>query len=56
MTIFAQSSPWAGIAIGEHPITFVDRIAGESSLTLRRLVSGYTTVVRLRWLALTGRL
>lgn len=46
----------AGIGIGEHPITFVNRVAGESTLTLRKLLAGYFTVLRLRWMALTGKL
>lgn len=46
----------AGIPIGEHPITFVDRQAGESTLTLRRLMSGYFMVLKLRWMALRGEL
>jgi dolichol-phosphate mannosyltransferase len=46
----------AGIAIAEVPIRFVDRIRGESTLTLRILFQGYTMVLRLRWMALTGRL
>ncbi len=46
----------AGIAIGEYPITFVNRRAGESTLTLRKLLAGYFTVLRLRWMALSGKL
>lgn len=46
----------AGIAIGEVPIQFVDRTRGESTLTLRILFQGYTTVLKLRWMALLGRL
>jgi len=46
----------AGVAMAEVPIEFVDRVRGESTLTLRILMQGYTTVLRLRWLALTGRL
>lgn len=46
----------AGIAIGEHPIQFENRAAGESTLTLRTLRKGYTTVLKLRWMALRGRL
>ncbi len=46
----------AGIGIGEQPITFVNRRAGESTLTLRKLLAGYFTVLKLRWLAMVGRL
>lgn len=46
----------AGIPMGEVGIEFVDRVRGDSTLTLRILMQGYTTVLRLRWLALTGRL
>jgi len=46
----------AGIRIGEHPITFVNRFAGESTLTLRKLLVGYFTVLKLRWMALRGQL
>jgi len=46
----------AGIAIGEHPIQFVNRRAGESTLTLRKLMAGYFTVLKLRWMALRGKL
>ena len=45
-----------GLSIGEVPILFVDRERGSSKLDLRRLIRGYTTVLRLRWLAMTGRL
>ena len=46
----------AGIAIAEVPIEFVDRIRGESTLTLKILMQGYTMVLRLRWMALLGKL
>ena len=46
----------ARIPIREVPIEFKDRERGESTLTLRILLQGYTAVLRLRWLALTGRL
>jgi dolichol-phosphate mannosyltransferase len=46
----------AGIAIGEVPIEFVDRVRGDSTLTLKILLQGYTMVLRLRWMALTGKL
>jgi dolichol-phosphate mannosyltransferase len=46
----------AGIPIAEVGIEFVDRVRGESTLTWRILMQGYTTVLRLRWLALTKRL
>jgi len=46
----------ARIPIGEVPIEFVDRVRGESTLTFGILLSGYTTVLRLRWMALWGKL
>ena len=46
----------AKIGIAETPIVFEDRQVGESSLTLRLLVQGYTTVLKLRWLAFVGRI
>ncbi len=46
----------AGIGIAEVPIEFRNRDAGESTLTLRTLFAGYTAVLKLRWLALRGKL
>ena len=46
----------AGIEIREVPIEFLDRVRGESTLTMRTLFQGYTMVLRLRWMALTGKL
>lgn len=46
----------AKIPIDEVPIEFVDRVRGESTLTLGILLTGYTTVLRLRWMALRGKL
>lgn len=46
----------ARIPIAEVAIEFVDRVRGESTLTLRILLQGYTTVLKLRWMALCGRL
>lgn len=46
----------AKIPIAEVAIEFVDRVRGESTLTLRILLQGYTTVLKLRWMALCGRL
>ena len=46
----------AGIAIAETPIEFVDRVRGESTLTWRTLLTGYTTVLELRLKSLVGRL
>jgi dolichol-phosphate mannosyltransferase len=46
----------AKIPIAEVPIEFVDRVRGQSTLTLRILMQGYTTVLKLRWWALLGRL
>jgi dolichol-phosphate mannosyltransferase len=46
----------AGIPIAEVPIAFVDRVRGESTLTLGILLRGWSTVLRLRWMALLGRI
>jgi dolichol-phosphate mannosyltransferase len=46
----------AKIAIAEVPIEFIERKRGESTLTLRILLTGYTTVLKLRWMALLGKL
>ena len=46
----------AGIPIAEVPIEFVDRTRGESTLNMRILVQGYTAVLKLRWMALLGKL
>jgi len=46
----------AGIGIVEVPITFRCRAAGDSTLTLRTLLQGYTTVLKLRLLSLLGRI
>ena len=44
------------IGIAEVGIEFVDRQRGESTLTFGILMQGYTTVLKLRWMALWGRL
>ncbi|MCE9592842.1 MAG: polyprenol monophosphomannose synthase [Planctomycetes bacterium] len=44
------------IGIAEVPIEFANRLHGQSTLTLRILLQGYTAVLKLRWRALTGRL
>ncbi len=44
------------IGIAEIPIEFANRLHGQSTLTLRILLQGYTTVLKLRWLAITGRI
>lgn len=46
----------AGIGIEEIPIEFVDRVRGESTLNMRILIRGYTTVLQLRMMALMGKL
>lgn len=46
----------AGIGIAELPIEFVNRAHGESTLTFGKLITGYTTVLKLRWLAIRGKL
>jgi dolichol-phosphate mannosyltransferase len=44
----------ARIGIAEVPIEFQNRLHGQSTLTLRVLLQGYTAVLKLRWLAFTG--
>ena len=46
----------AKIPISEVGIEFVDRERGESTLNMRILLQGYTTVLKLRWMSLVGRL
>lgn len=46
----------ARIPISEVGIEFIDRVRGESTLTLKILMQGYTTVLKLRWMALWRRL
>jgi dolichol-phosphate mannosyltransferase len=46
----------AKIPISEVGIEFIDRERGESTLNMRILLQGYTTVLKLRWKALIGRL
>jgi dolichol-phosphate mannosyltransferase len=44
------------LAMAEIPIRFVEREQGTSTLTFRTLVRSYVTILRLRWLGLTGGL
>lgn len=46
----------ARIGIAEVGIEFIERQRGESTLTWRILIKGYTTVLQLRWMALCGKL
>ena len=46
----------AKIGIAEVPIDFVDRTRGESTLNMRILMQGYTTVLKLRWMSVLGRI
>ena len=46
----------ARIGIAEVPIEFQNRLHGQSTLTLRVLLQGYAVVIKLRWLAFTGRI
>lgn len=46
----------AGIPIAEVPIEFIDRVRGESTLNMGILLQGYTMVLRLRWMAICGKL
>jgi len=45
-----------GLTIKEVPIHFVDREAGTSKITMKVLLKGLSTVLRLRWLSMTGKL
>jgi dolichol-phosphate mannosyltransferase len=45
-----------GLKIVEVPIRFQDRERGTSTLTFRTLLRSYVTILRLKWLSLTGRL
>jgi dolichol-phosphate mannosyltransferase len=46
----------AGIGIAEVPIEFQNRRHGESTLTFGKLLTGYVTVLKLRYLSVVGRL
>jgi dolichol-phosphate mannosyltransferase len=46
----------AHIGIAEVPIEFANRLHGHSTLTVRTLLSGYTAVLKLRWMSLCGKL
>jgi dolichol-phosphate mannosyltransferase len=46
----------AGIGIAEVPIAFQNRFAGKSTLTFGKLLAGYFTVLKLRWMSLTGKI
>jgi dolichol-phosphate mannosyltransferase len=46
----------ARVGIAEVPIEFRNRAAGQSTLTFRKLLQGYMTVLKLRWLAMSGKL
>jgi dolichol-phosphate mannosyltransferase len=45
-----------GLRLTEVPIQFKERERGTSTLSFRTLLRSYVTILRLRWLALTGRL
>jgi len=45
-----------GLRIAKVPIVFREREQGSSTPTFRKLLRSYVTVLRLRWLGLTGRL
>ena len=45
-----------GLAMTEIPIRFVEREQGTSTLTFKTLLRSYVTILRLRWMGLTGRL
>ncbi len=44
------------LRITEVPIRFKERERGTSTLSFRTLLRSYVTILRLRWLALTGRI
>ena len=44
------------LRITEVPIRFQDRERGTSTLTFRTLLRSYVTILKLKWLALSGRL
>lgn len=46
----------AGIGIAEVPIEFQNRLHGESTLTFRKLLMGYFTVLKLRYHSWIGRI
>jgi dolichol-phosphate mannosyltransferase len=46
----------SGVGIAEVPIDFANRRHGTSTLTFGKLLTGYTTVLQLRWLSLIGRI
>ena len=46
----------ARIGIAEVPIEFLNRAAGTSTLTFRKLLQGYWAVLKLRWMAMRGQL
>lgn len=46
----------AEIGIAEVPIEFQNRRHGESTLTIGKLLTGYVTVLKLRYLSLIGRI
>lgn len=46
----------ARIGIAEVPIEFANRLHGRSTLTMRKLLEGYTAVLKLRWMSWTGRI
>ena len=46
----------AGVGIAEVPIEFQNRKHGESTLTFGKLLTGYVTVLKLRWLSLVDRI
>ena len=52
--VHTRFSRWATSAA--LPIEFVNRAHGESTLTFGKLITGYTTVLKLRWLAIRGQL
>lgn len=46
----------AGIPVAEVPIEFKSREHGESTLTLKTLLTGYFVVLMLRWRAMRGKI
>jgi len=46
----------AGFRIGEIGVVFKERERGTSSLTFKKVLLGYVTVLKLRWLSWRGNL
>jgi len=56
LTEMAYQIHLKGYRLGEAPITFVNRVRGESNLSLGEITSAFTGVLRLKWDHLLGRI